>query len=128
MVEKLTDLGTFWTKSSSSFKLSDVVSFTVGGQTSRFWLLRKRIISLPKKDHGLIPFYSWNCITIYLWNREVDLVIKNENDLKMLIKYLIYKLQTVDGQRGSALPFLNALTIEESGKIRMVESYAYKCH
>ena len=35
-------------------------------------------------------------------HREVDLVIKNESEMNMLVKYLILKMQTLDGNKNSA--------------------------
>jgi len=67
-------------QSSSSCKLSDIQGFIFGGLTSRFWMLRKHINSLSSeyfKKHTL-PFYSWDCITLQLAEKEVYLVIKNE--------------------------------------------------
>jgi len=36
-------------------------------------------------------------------NRSVDLVIKDEKNMDTLLKFLIYKLDTANGQRGSGL-------------------------
>ena len=38
-------------------------------------------------------------------NRDVDLVIQKEKDMEMLIKFLVFKLQTIDGYKNSARPF-----------------------
>lgn len=35
-------------------------------------------------------------------NRDIDLVIKKEEDMFLLIKYLAYKIKTIDGIKGSA--------------------------
>jgi len=42
-------------------------------------------------------------------HREVDLVIKNEIDLERILKFLIFKLSTVDGKRDSGLNIISAL-------------------
>ena len=48
--------GFYECKSSSSFNLKNLNSFTFGGQSSRFWMLRKHINLMEK---SAIPFYSW---------------------------------------------------------------------
>jgi len=50
-----------------------------------------------------LPFYSWQCITLQLEKRYIDLVIKNDSEMFKLIKLLVYKTDTMDGNRGSAL-------------------------
>jgi len=54
-----------------------------------------------------LPFYSWNCLTIQLPHRFVDIVIKNEQHMKLLIKFLVYKMKTIDGNKNTALSLLN---------------------
>lgn len=66
--------------SSASCSLSQIKSISFGGFSSRFWSLRKHIISTEfqfQKPLNL-PFYSWQCISLNLNNRDVDIVIKNE--------------------------------------------------
>lgn len=48
------------------------------------------------------PFYAWECITLQLDNREVDLVVQNDKDMDDLLEVLIDALDTVDGNKGSA--------------------------
>ena len=91
--------------SSGSFNVEDIQGILFGGTSSRFWMLRKHLCSLNLKDHKLgnkIPFYSWNCITLLLKHRDVDLVIKDEKHMSRLLKYLIFHMNTVDGNRNSA--------------------------
>lgn len=60
---------------------------------------------MEPKDHSNnydLPWYSWQCITIKMAHRDVDLVIKNERSQNKLVKYLLYKLETIDGKAGSA--------------------------
>jgi hypothetical protein len=38
---------------------------------------------------GVIPFYAWQCITLQLKDRYVDLVIKNEQKMKLFLKFLV---------------------------------------
>lgn len=111
--------------SDSSCKVEDVNGIIFGGISSRFWLYRKHIISqdfqqnlyvdtterqVTKNYKGQkqvkMPFYSWECITLELNNgRTMDLVIHDENDMMKFIKYLIFKLETINNtvQTGSKL-------------------------
>jgi hypothetical protein len=43
------------------------------------------------RDPGL-PFYTWECITLQLSNRDVYIVIRNEKLMTAFIKLLIYFL------------------------------------
>ena len=49
-----------------------------------------------------MPYFAWQCISLTLSHREVDIVIKNEKEQNNLVKFLLYKLNTVDGKAGSA--------------------------
>ena len=51
-------------RSSASCKLSEIKNIIYGGQSSRFWMLRKHINSVSRKKIETIPFKSWNCITL----------------------------------------------------------------
>lgn len=81
------------TKSSASCDISDIQGIIYGGISSRFWIYRKHLICMDydkiKKNSkhnrkfegdksGVIPFFAWQCITLDLKTRYVDLVIKNE--------------------------------------------------
>ena len=65
-------------------------------------MMRKHICTLPKAEMDQMPFFSWNCITLNLKHRDVDLVIKCEKDMRMFIKFLVYQLRTINGRKGSA--------------------------
>ena len=56
-----------------------------------------------------MPFYSWECLTLCLKDREVDLVIPNEPDMERLLKYLIWNTKTIDGCKNSAVKILNKM-------------------
>ena len=88
--------------STGSCKVKDITSFVFGGFTSRFWLMRKHICSMQVADLKNLPFYCWQCLTISTKERDLNLVIKNETDMRYLLEFLIISLQTVDGIRGSA--------------------------
>lgn len=78
-------------------------------------MFRKHINSLENEDLNKVPFYSWNCLTLNLKNRDIDLVIRDDKDMDKILKFLVYKIQTVDGQRGSAI---NILKVLENQSIR----------
>ena len=42
-------------------------------------MLRKHINSMTKYELERLPFHAWNCISLVLGNRTVDLVIKDNN-------------------------------------------------
>ena len=56
-----------------------------------------------------VPFYSWQCISLQLDHRHVDLVIRNEEDMNKFLKFIIFEMQTLNGTRGSAISLINAL-------------------
>ena len=70
---------------------------------------RKHIINTPRDKLNSIPFYCWNCITLQLPHRDVDLVIKCDVHMKMFIRFLVYTLKTIDGNKDSARGILDAL-------------------
>ena len=39
-------------------------------------------------------------------NRDVDLVIRNDSDMEMVLKFLIFNLKTLDGNKNSALKLI----------------------
>jgi hypothetical protein len=49
-----------------------------------------------------LPFNAWECISLTLGNRDIDLVIKEESIMDMFLKLLIHNTNSIDGQRGSA--------------------------
>ena len=80
--------------------------------SSRFWMLRKHIISMTKKELVNVPFNSWNCITLCMSNRDIDLVIRNDEDMEKILKFLIYNLKTLDGSKDSALKLIQKMNDE----------------
>jgi hypothetical protein len=103
-------------RSSSSMKLKDITNFTYGANSARFWMLRKQINSISWLNFkcGKVPFYAWQCISISSKDRDVDLVIEKEKDMINLLTMLIYKLETVDGFRGSALPHVRGFGFQNT--------------
>ena len=63
---------------------------------------------MPKENY-VSPFYAWECLTIILHNREIDLVIPNEEQMTIFLKFLVHEIRTVDGNRNSANGICNRL-------------------
>ena len=61
-----------------------------------------------------LGFYSWCCITLRLKRRDVDLVIKDEKQLSIFLKFLIYSLKTTDGIKNTASNLLHKMTTKKS--------------
>lgn len=97
------------TKSNGTCKISDIEGFIFGPSSSRFWMMRKHINSLDNTNRRIVklPFYAWQCITLQMNLRDVDLVIQEERHMKIFLQFLILSLQTVDGLRSTARPHLN---------------------
>lgn len=72
-------------------------------------MLRKHIITTEQEQLKNIPFYSWNCITLQLEHRDVDLVIKSEKQMQIFVEFLVFKLKTLDGRRNTSLNLLKIL-------------------
>ena len=84
-----------------------MTSFTFGPFVSRFWMLRKHInlmdVKVLEED---APFYAWNCLTLSIANlNDIYIIIKNEQAMADFIKMLIFKMDTLDGRRGTATLF-----------------------
>ena len=56
-----------------------------------------------------LPFYSWNCLTLCLEHRDIDLVIMDEGEMEKVLKFLVFKLRTIDGVTGSAEKILKRI-------------------
>ena len=96
-------------KSSASCLVQDVQQITFGAFNSRFWALRKHISCLHDQQIEKLPFYAWQCISLTLKHREVDFVFKDEIQQNKFVKYLIYRMKTIDGRKESAVPILKAM-------------------
>lgn len=72
-------------------------------------MLRKHINSYARDQLDTLPFFSWECINIELGGRHVDLVIRNEAHMEMFLKFLISRLKTIDGRKGSAEPIIEKI-------------------
>lgn len=102
----------FQKSSSASCHVDDVQGFHFGGSNARFWMLRKHFNTMTTDEVKYIPFYSWQCITLELKHRDVDLVIPNEKDMERFIKFLLHTLRCMDGCRGSADKLLTQMQKE----------------
>ena len=105
-----------YAKSSASCKLADITGIIYGGFSSRFWMLRKHMncLDIEYNDERNIPFYSWQCITIQMKDRDVDLVIPKEKDMDQLITILIHAMETVDGTKGSRIKLEKTIIKEKN--------------
>lgn len=86
--------------------ISEITGFIFGGFSSRFWMMRKHVNSINRKQLDQLPFFCWECISVETTNRVIDLVIDKESDMHALLKFLIYHLQTLDGRYHSAKEFI----------------------
>lgn len=91
-----------WSKSSASFKVNDITGIIFGGFSSRFWALRKQMNLIncrnmnDKQMQINIPFYSWQCVTIQTKDRDVDLVIQNDEEMKRLLNFISYEMNKLN--------------------------------
>lgn len=91
-------------KSAASCHVADIEGFIYGPFSSRFWLMRKHMNSLQSQKKKIqIPFHAWDCITLNVKGKgDVYLVIKGEQVMSKFLKYLLYLLRSVDGNKNSA--------------------------
>lgn len=90
--------------------IEDIKMISFGGFTSRFWMLRKHFNSTRQEDIKLdAPFYSWECLSIDVGYRDVDLVIRCEKNMQRVLKFIISGMRTLDGRKGTADKILKPL-------------------
>lgn len=80
-----------------------------GGLNSRFWMLRKHLNSMNEEELENSEMYSWECLSLQLKNRDIDIVVRNIEDMNNLLKFLIRNLRTLNGFRGTANGILDKL-------------------
>lgn len=56
-----------------------------------------------------MPFFSWNCLTLSITGREIDLVVKDDKEMQYLLTFLIYAMKTIDGKKNSGAKLLDLL-------------------
>ena len=105
-------------KSSTSCRVEDIQGIVFGGIQSRFWMYRKYFNSMSYGEVLNVPFHCWECLTLNLGHRDVDLVIPNETLMNKFLFFLIFNLRTVDGQRGSANSLLEAMNEAKIAKYK----------
>ena len=49
----------------------------------------------------LLPFHIWECLTIQFGCRDLDIVVKDEVQMELLLKFLIQETNTFDGNKNS---------------------------
>jgi hypothetical protein len=87
-------------------------------------MLRKHINSIPKENSktGHVPFYSWQCVTIEMEHKEMDLIIKDEFEMDVLLGVITYHMNTCNNERNSAIAFVKkADYCERIGLVREVK-------
>ena len=63
-----------------------------------------------EKNGKQIPILNWQCLTIQFKKQHTEnLIIENEKQAMMLIEYLLYELNSVDGHKNSAKPKLTKM-------------------
>lgn len=56
-------------------------------------------------------------------HRDINLVIKDEEQMSVLLKFLIYRMKSVDGSRNSAVPYLEALNKQSLKAFKELNGY-----
>jgi hypothetical protein len=105
--------------------LQDITGIVYGGFSSRFWMLRKHVNSIDMKTikDSDMPFFSWQCLTLNMKHRDVDVVIQNEQEMEDFITLIIWSMKSVNNSRDSAKSIykqlrrqrMNSLTTDECG-------------
>jgi len=77
-------------------------------------MLRKHInlLSDDVVSNDKFPFYAWECITIQMKNRDLDLIIRNDKNMREFVHYLLSKLNSIDGTKNSAQAPLYASIVQ----------------
>lgn len=52
----------------------------------RFPFRQTQEATIPQNNHKKIKFYSWECVSLKLFNRTVDFVIKNEEEMLIFLE------------------------------------------
>ena len=60
-----------------------------------------------------LPFYAWQCITLELGERQVDLVVKDQKSMDLLVKFLVFSINTMDCRKDSAENYVQGATMFE---------------
>ena len=93
------------------YKLNDITGFMYGACSTRFQMFKNSINEIIaqsddiKNIDSLMPFYAWECLTIQFKRRDLDIVVKDEQQMEILLKFLIMETNSFDSNRNS-LDFL----------------------
>ena len=88
-------------------------------------MMRKHINSIEtNKEKENLPFFAWQCITLKLENRNIDLVILDEKEMFMLLRFLLLSLKSIDGFKNSAQPILNDMifSFKEQKSLKQIKN------
>lgn len=87
-------------------------------------MLRKHINFMDYAALDNLPFYCWKCITLQTAKRDIDLVIEDDLQMFIFIKFLIYIMQTIDGKKNTAKPYLEYVNNKQFDRIKRVTGTA----
>ena len=100
-------------KSQTRILFSEIKSFKYGPSSTTFWMTRKHINQLPKLNiiNNHMPYYVWQCLTIELKDRDVDLVILKEDEMIAILSLLIWKTNTINGVARTSLALSDLMSL-----------------
>ena len=75
-----------------------------------------------------LPFYAWECITIIHKNRDLDLVIRDEHELRVLLEFLIIRLNTFNGVKDSFKILKNKRIVKQEQSVVDMLPWIYKSY
>lgn len=78
------------------------------------------------KEPEKAPYFAWQCLTIELKHRVIDLVFPDEQGMKDVLKILVWELETIDGKRGTAKKLKELIKKERRLSVRAVENEVYR--
>jgi hypothetical protein len=79
-------------------------------------IYRKKINQLSALELKDLPFYIWQCVTLNIKGKELNLVIKDQQVMDWFLMLLIQKIDTIDGIKGSANKLREMMMKKESKK------------
>ena len=57
--------------------------------------------SNPELIDKIMPHFEWECLTLQFRSKDLDIVIRDETHMNIMIKFLILYLNTFDGNKNS---------------------------
>ena len=75
----------------------------------------EKVFNVPRiLKRAFSMFLNFVCITLSINNKwDVNLIFNSENSLKMFLKLLIFRMQTVDGRKGTGIKLRNLKVANE---------------